>query len=319
MLHKRHALPRHCSQWNARSSSRSEGSSFRWSTRGFDCFLFYQRRPPISLRSYLAQIFLLLKLFLHARVRHVYQSAALCSSCTSAHRRKISLKSSQLLSNKQDQSCFNHSSLHAFPKTGFEVPAGQDAIAVNNERLETLGDAVLKASMTVQIFDTFPGLTPGGTTVVRAELERNDYLAPISIEYGLPYKLRTLAANRDFILAQTKVQADVFEAYVGAVYRQYGWQITHDWLVKVFEGDLRDAYTRGKADSRWAIATADAVNHVGKLLEWAIRQQPRRIITWMPEPPTGPAHAPQFQVNCLINGVVNGVGFASTVRIAKNR
>jgi dsRNA-specific ribonuclease len=253
------------------------------------------------------------------------------------YRRKTRCSVTTYSHEKQDDSCFNHSSLQAFPRDAIEVAAGQDANGVNNERLETLGDAILKLSITQQIFDAYPGLTPGGITEVRKLLESNEKLAEISTEYGLPEKLRIRAGARLAILAAGNVQADVFEAYVAAVHRQYGWTDTQDWLTKVFDADLRAAFAQVKAHGgntaggsinaitgnlimRDIASIYDGQSHdyVSLLEVWKGRQPRTRVITWREGSKFGLDHMPQFEMLCLINGKVKGTGYGPNKKSAKN-
>jgi ribonuclease-3 len=215
----------------------------------------------------------------------------------------------------------NHPSLHSFPVAAFEVPADQDGIAVNNERLETLGDAILQASITVRIFERFPRLTPGSATVMRASVLRNTHLVDISMAYGLPSQLRV--GRYGNIQAHGKAGANVFEAYVGAAYRQYGWQVTHNWLCDVFANDLSTLHAHlaaaGLRDQNIPQAAAmQRGDYVTLLHLWVDRDRARRTVAWRLVAQTGPEHKPKLEMACVIDGETRGKGFGLSAQEARN-
>ena len=113
--------------------------------------------------------------------------------------------------------------------------AGRD----NNERLEFLGDAVLGAIAAEALYARFPRATEGELTRLRAELVREATLAAFArgLELGDamklgPGELRSGGFRRDSILA------DAFEALVGAVWLDGGWEACRHALLPLLEPRL---------------------------------------------------------------------------------
>jgi ribonuclease-3 len=106
----------------------------------------------------------------------------------------------------------------------------------NNERLEFLGDAVLGIVAAEALYTRFPRATEGELTRLRAELVREATLATFARELQLgdamrlgPGELRSGGFRRDSILA------DAFEALVGAVWLDGGWDACRRALLPLLE------------------------------------------------------------------------------------
>ncbi len=113
--------------------------------------------------------------------------------------------------------------------------AGRD----NNERLEFLGDAVLGVLVAEALFMRFPRATEGELTRLRAELVREGTLAALARDLNLgdamrmgPGEMRSGGFRRDSILA------DGFEALVGALWLDGGWDACRLALMPLLEARL---------------------------------------------------------------------------------
>ena len=105
----------------------------------------------------------------------------------------------------------------------------------NNERLEFLGDAILSSAVSAALFQRFPMAHEGEMTRWRAELVREPTLAALGRELGLgdrlnlgPGELKSGGYRRDSILA------DAFEAIIGAVYLDAGWEVARAVVLALF-------------------------------------------------------------------------------------
>lgn len=107
--------------------------------------------------------------------------------------------------------------------------------AGHNERLEFLGDSVLNCCVAGMIFDQFPSMPEGEMSRLRANLVNQGALAGISAELDLGSLLRlgegevkTGGASRPSILG------DAFEAILGAVYLDAGFESATNVVRKLF-------------------------------------------------------------------------------------
>lgn len=96
--------------------------------------------------------------------------------------------------------------------------------AESNERLEFLGDAVVELVVSDELFRRFPREREGELTRLRARLVREQSLAEVARELGLPAYLRLGRGEeaqggrqRDALLA------DALESVIGAVYMDGGF------------------------------------------------------------------------------------------------
>jgi len=104
----------------------------------------------------------------------------------------------------------------------------------SNERLEFLGDAVLELCATNFLFNKLPDDQEGLLTSYRSALVKTTTLAEIAIELDLNNILymshgekRTGGNNNPSLLA------DTFEALLGALYLDQGYQVVHDFLEQI--------------------------------------------------------------------------------------
>lgn len=105
----------------------------------------------------------------------------------------------------------------------------------HNERLEFLGDAVLDLALSDLLMTEFPHLSEGDLSKFRASLVNESELAKIALELKFDHHLRLGRGEINTGGAQKpRLLASVFEAYVGALYIDSGFQVTLDWLREVF-------------------------------------------------------------------------------------
>ncbi len=103
----------------------------------------------------------------------------------------------------------------------------------NNERLEFLGDAVLELIVTEYLFLTY--LNPEGElTNWRAALVNGSMCAQTAREIGLePYLFLSHGEEKDKnIKARDYILANTFEALVGSIYLDQGWETTKKFVYK---------------------------------------------------------------------------------------
>ncbi|KAL5530333.1 hypothetical protein ACEPAF_6590 [Sanghuangporus sanghuang] len=138
------------------------------------------------------------------------------------------------------QQVFTHRSVYARARHEFEDHP-QDP-SPDYEILEFQGDAVLGLVITDLVRDCYPSLRVGPATKVRSMVVGNANLADISVKYGLPRRVR---AQRSAVMVMSKsmaLKADVFEAYVGGLYKDQGLEIVRNWLTALFLPYVKEAY-----------------------------------------------------------------------------
>lgn len=110
------------------------------------------------------------------------------------------------------------------------------------ERLEFLGDAVLKIAISDFLFKKFPDLREGDLTKHRAWVVSDKELAVLAVKCGLS-NLILLGKNEESLNGRQKpsILACAFEAFLGAIYLEYkqlGLKAVYDFLVDNFENEI---------------------------------------------------------------------------------
>lgn len=115
----------------------------------------------------------------------------------------------------------------------------RSAAAINNERLEYLGDAILSFIIAEALFAKFPQAKEGKLSRLRASLVKGVTLAEIGRELNLgevlilgPGELKSGGYRRESILA------DTVEALLGALYLDSGLESVKALILKLFNERL---------------------------------------------------------------------------------
>ena len=174
---------------------------------------------------------------------------------------------------------------HAFEKGG-----------EHNERLEFLGDAVLQLCATQLLYDRFPADREGVLHGYRVQIVSTEHLAGLAKTWGLDSQvLLGKGEERSGGRRKDRLLAGVFEAVLGAIYLDGGFDAVKAEITEVLEPDL--ARLPAVADPRKT------------LHEWSQREHGAppeyRMIS-----AEGPPHERIFKISvvCGDNEIADGVG-----------
>lgn len=107
----------------------------------------------------------------------------------------------------------------------------RDATHSHNERLEFLGDAVLELVITDFLYHKYPEKPEGELTAVRAALVNTVSLADASTKLGInDYLLMSKGEAKDTGRARQYILANAFEALIGALYVDQGYDIAKQFI-----------------------------------------------------------------------------------------
>lgn len=102
----------------------------------------------------------------------------------------------------------------------------------HNERLEFLGDAVIELAVTKHLFNNYPN-PEGELTSWRAALVNSIMLAKISTHLGFnDYLMLSKGESQDVGRARQIILANTFEAVVGAIYIDRGFEAAEKFVEK---------------------------------------------------------------------------------------
>jgi ribonuclease-3 len=166
----------------------------------------------------------------------------------------------------------------------------------SNERLEFLGDAVLGTVVAEHCFQLYPALSEGGLAKVRSAVVNTAVLAEVAVELSIDDAL-LLGRGEDASGGRSKpsILADTFEAVLGAVYLDGGWQRARDLVIGLLSARIEDA-----------AAGPGSEDYKTRLQELAVRRfgvLPRYTVTG-----TGPDHARRYSAEVAIDGEPLGQG-----------
>ncbi len=167
------------------------------------------------------------------------------------------------------------------------------------EQLEFLGDAVLDLIVTEILFERFPNENEGFMTKLRSKIVKGDSLAILSQKLNLGSVVEVgERAKGQGIEYSNSVLADIFEAVIGAVYKDKGYKKTFDFVYNII---------RKHVNIRDLVKTHD--NYKSLLLEYA-QANKLSIPKYKVVSEKGPAHDKIFEIQVSINNDVlgNGVG-----------
>ena len=176
----------------------------------------------------------------------------------------------------------------------------------DNQRLEFLGDAVLKVILSEYFYCAFPDQAEGFLTKTRIRLEAGQSLANCARRLGLgEYLILGKGAEKQGGRDLDSNLEDAFEALVGAVYIDGGFSSATEVVLRVMKEDLEDV-----------LASEDTGNPKGRLQEelQAIRRESPAYRVLDEE---GPGHLKQFRVEVLWCGKPLGEGRGSSKKNAE--
>jgi len=167
----------------------------------------------------------------------------------------------------------------------------------HNERLEFLGDAVLELIATEFLFRKFPQKPEGEMTTLRSALVRGEQLAEVAREIGAGSLLRfskgeakSGGADKPYLLA------NVFEAILGAVYLDAGYEKTREIVEKFLFPKLEKIIEEG--------TQTDAKSNFQEFAQAKFSITPQyKIISEI-----GPDHAKIFRMGVYVGDQLFGVG-----------
>lgn len=109
------------------------------------------------------------------------------------------------------------------------LPAG--GLLEHNERMEFLGDAVLELVITEYLYCQYPDKTEGDMTSYRAALVNANMLSEVANELSIGnFLLLSRGEAKDTGKARQYILANTFEALIGAIYLDQGYDIVFSFL-----------------------------------------------------------------------------------------
>ena len=178
----------------------------------------------------------------------------------------------------------------------------------HNERLEFLGDAVLELASSTYLYTHFPRLPEGELTKTRASIVCSAALAKIAARLGLgEYLLLGHGEEMSGGRARTTNLEDAFEAVLGAIYLDQGWEAARDYALRQLAPEF-DQVRHG-----------ENLQDYKTLLQELVQKTPGSTIAYELLEPPGPDHAKHYRYAVVINGKTCGEGEGSSKKEAEQQ
>jgi ribonuclease-3 len=169
-------------------------------------------------------------------------------------------------------------------------------VSEHNERLEFLGDAVLELVVTQYLYSTYTE-PEGILTNWRSSLVRTESIGAAAAKYGFEPLLRlSRGEKRGTNRARAQILANSFEAVVGALYLDQGYEEAKVFITEAIISTFEEILSSGS----WM----DPKSHLQELAQSQESATP--VYRVMSE--EGPDHDKVFTVGVYVNEVLRGQG-----------
>jgi len=177
---------------------------------------------------------------------------------------------------------------------------------VSYERFEYLGDAVLEMATTEWLFEAHPDEPEGVLTAYRSALVKTTTLAQAARELKLGEKMYMSKGEEATGGRENEgLLADVFEAVIGALYLDQGYEPVKKFLEK----QLFPKFAQIKKDKLYR----DNKSFYQEVVQ--ARKLPTP--TYRVKDEIGPDHSKAFTVDVLVGGKVTGTGTGKSKQLAQ--
>jgi ribonuclease-3 len=169
----------------------------------------------------------------------------------------------------------------------------------HNERLEFLGDAVLELVITDYLYNKYPSKPEGELTAYRSALVNSNTLSDVASKLGVnDYLLLSRGEAKDTGRARQYILANTFEAVIGALYIDQGYEKAKEFISTQLFDLIEDIVHKGS----WI----DAKSRFQEVSQEKVGVTPAYKTT----KESGPDHNKQFTVGLYLGDslIVEGLG-----------
>lgn len=177
----------------------------------------------------------------------------------------------------------------------------------DNERLEFLGDAVLELTISQYLFQNFPHMSEGELTKLRAAIVCEPSLVKFANDLSFG-QLVLLGKGEEMTGGRMRpsLLADVFEAFIGALYLDQGM----DAVIRFLEQTIFPKIHEG--------AFSHVMDYKSQLQE-LVQRDGNGVIEYTILQEKGPAHNKEFVSRVSLNGEEFGVGVGRSKKEAEQK
>ncbi len=182
------------------------------------------------------------------------------------------------------------------------------SVRVHNERMEFLGDAVLELAVTEYLYKAYEVEPEGILTNWRSALVRTESIGTAAVRCEFEPLLRlSRGEKRGTVRARAQILANCYEAVVGAIYLDQGYQAARDFIERSLLLTLPEILKTGS----WM----DPKSHLQELAQSVEGATPNyKVIE-----EDGPDHEKTFTVGVYVAGKLRGQGHGPSKQIGQQQ
>jgi ribonuclease III len=179
------------------------------------------------------------------------------------------------------------------------------SVREHNERLEFLGDAVLELVVTEHLYSSYSE-PEGILTSWRSALVRTESISEAGAKLGFEPLLRlSRGEKRGTDRARHQILANTFEAVIGAIYLEHGYEAARRFLAKNILSKLEDILKTGS----WR----DPKSHLQEVAQSIDSQTPQYKVL----EEYGPDHDKTFTLGVYVGSKLMGKGTGHSKQMAQ--
>jgi ribonuclease-3 len=172
--------------------------------------------------------------------------------------------------------------------------------AKHNERLEFLGDAVLELAVTQYLYEQYPKRPEGELTKMRASIVCEPSLNTLAVQQNFgTYLLLGRGEESTGGRSRPAILADVFEAFIGALYLDQGFEVVIRFLQSSLFKKLQQDESLSVIDAKSQLQEFAQQNNLGKPDYQLVMEE-------------GPSHEKRFIIEVKLEDRVLGTGTGRT-------
>jgi ribonuclease-3 len=169
----------------------------------------------------------------------------------------------------------------------------KDKKMANNERLEFLGDAIINAVIGHYLFTRFPFKDEGFLTKMRSKIVSRSRHNQVAVKLGIA---AFVEVNAERGMRNSSIHGDAFEALIGAIYLDKGYQTANKFISeRIIETHMdMDEIEKKETDFK------------SKFIEWA--QKERVPFEFRMKEEVGHGPDKQFIIELFFDNEIRGLG-----------
>ncbi|MFZ9704136.1 MAG: ribonuclease III [Bacilli bacterium] len=186
--------------------------------------------------------------------------------------------------------------LYQLAFTHTSVNANGKSIGKDYERLEFMGDACISMVVADLVFRLHPEWSQGELSKTRAKFVQTNSLVVIARQLHISeYVTIGPSIKREMVEQSDKILEDIFEAFIGAIYLDLGFEKAYTFVSDFFRPLVME------------VSMDDLTDYKTRLQE-EMQAEFREAVSYEKVDESGPAHDKSFTYQVSFNGIVLGTG-----------